>query len=215
MLLDTALLRRRRTELALSHRAVARHLGVTSATAARIEDGRNHAELPLRLLCRLADLLAVDVADLVGQQPEPTGPTADARRLGALLATAGEPVLPATLADALELTAGEVEGLLDRLDADLRPAGLRLHRGNAGVSIVADGATLDDARLRQLLRGQHARHGLTRLEAQLLARAAAGTLDPTSLGIAYQVALARLVNAGLVDADGNLDDDVRFSLELP
>jgi hypothetical protein len=49
---------------------------------------------------------------------------------------------------------------------------------------------------------------------RLLARALAGTLDPSRLGNAEQVGRARLENAGLVDEDLRVTDEVRYSLGL-
>lgn len=41
-----------------------------------------------------------------------------------------------------------------------------------------------------------------------------GTLDPSKLATGNQIALARLHNAGLVDADLRVTDDVRYGLGL-
>lgn len=48
----------------------------------------------------------------------------------------------------------------------------------------------------------------------MLLRAYTGTVDPVRLGNAEQVALARLENAGLVDASLTVTDDVRFGLDI-
>ncbi|WP_324273776.1 helix-turn-helix transcriptional regulator [Blastococcus brunescens] len=64
-MLDVELLRRRRIERHMSRRDVAKNLGVTNATVSRLESGVNHGEQPLALLLRLADLLALDLADLL------------------------------------------------------------------------------------------------------------------------------------------------------
>lgn len=75
-------------------------------------------------------------------------------------------------------------------------------------------ADRDADALARLLRGQHATAGLTATDASMLFRAYTGTVDPARLGNADQVALARLENAGLVDAELTITDDVRFSLDL-
>lgn len=51
-------------------------------------------------------------------------------------------------------------------------------------------------------------------DATLLARSLAGTLDPSRLGSGDQIALARLTNAGLVDDELRLADDMRYGLGL-
>lgn len=208
------LIRTRRSELGLSHRALARRLGVNALLISRLEDGANHDELNLRLLSRLAELLAVDLADLLATSRRPSDAAVDVRNVGALLASVNEPVAETTLADVLDTTLPETSELLRRLDDLLRPAGLRLHIGPDGAQVVADARRRDSNHLLRLLRGQHARHGITALDALLLARASTGALDAQRAGNAEQVALARLRNAGLLDDADTLSDDVRYSLGL-
>lgn len=213
MLLDTARIHQRRHELGLSQRAVGRQLGVSSSTIARIEDGSNHDDLPLRLVSGLADLLALDMAELFSWPAADEGNDGDVERVGALLSSAERPVATSVLSDALGTALSETEGLLRALDHALRSTGLRLHTGPDGSAIVPDIARRDAERLERLLRGQHAAHGLNSLDAVLLARAHAGTLDLTRLSNAEQVTLARLHNAGMLDGD-DLTDDVAYSLGL-
>lgn len=215
MLLDTDVIRRRRMELGLSQRAVARRLAVTSLTIARIESGDNHHALTLLQLHRLADVLATPLPGLFAQ---PSTATIDddgvqVRELGALLHSADEPVARATLADLLDTTPTRIGQLLDQLTATLEPAGLQVHDGPGGVTLVPETTVRDPERLRGLLQAQHATHGLTSTDATILARAHAGTLDPARLGNADLVAVARLTNAGLLD-DVHLTDDVVYSLGL-
>lgn len=215
MPLHADLIRRRRNELGLSLRAVGRRLGLTGLTVGRIEAGSNHDELTLRTLARLADVLAVDIRQLFAGDEPPAAPAddrPDVRAAGALLAAADGPVALDTLADALETSLPETTALLEELGRALGPAGLRLARGPDGITIVPD-VCRDTDRLERLLRGQHATHGLTILDASLLARVHAGTLDRDRMGNADQVALARLENAGMID-DGGLTDEVRYSLGL-
>jgi transcriptional regulator with XRE-family HTH domain len=217
VLLDVELIRARRNELGLSHRAVARRLGVSSLLVGRLEDGTNHEEITLRLLSRLADLLAIDLADLLTTSRRASDNAADVgdvSHVGALLVSVDEPVAPATLAETLDTTHAETADLLTELDQALQAAGLRLQVGPDGARIVGDVSRRDSDRLRRLLRGQHARHGLNGLDALLLARAAAGTLDTQRAGNAEQVALARMRNAGMLDDNHELSDDVRYSLGL-
>lgn len=216
MTLDAGLIRRRRGELGLSQRALGRRLGVSSLTVGRIESGDNGEELTLRMLGRLAEALALDPRDLIADTPAPApaAPSAALSSVGSLLAAADGPVAEATLTDALGITAADTDRLLAELDAALRPVGLRLHRHERHASIVSSAADRDVDALERLLRGQHATAGLSATDASMLFRAYTGTVDPVRLGNAEQVALARLNNAGLVDADLTVTDDVRFGLDL-
>lgn len=215
-MLDIALIVRRRHELALSHRAVARHLGVSAGTVKTLEEGSNHADLPLRLLVRLAEILAVEPAQLLR-----TAETADSSKdgrgcrvatLGALLGSVQKPVAVEALAEACETTLAETEVLLGRLAVRLRRCGLELHRPSGCVQIVAGSGGRPGEALRQLLRGQHVRAGMGSSDAELLHRVYAGTLDPTALNRPEQVTFARLLNAGLVCTDGRVLEEVAFSL---
>lgn len=214
-MLDTNLIVRRRHELGLSQRHVARQLGVTSVTVVALEAGTNHDDLPLRLVQRLADTLACDVASLLasagpaGATDPPDGCVSQA---GALLASADEPVDVDTLAEALEYTLAETRVRLDALDGELRACGLRVGEQAGQVSIVADTARRPPTTFERLLRGQHTRRGMTATDATLLYRAMTGTLEPGKFTNAEQVAYARLLNAGLIDTCGHPGDDVAFSI---
>lgn len=216
MMLDARTIRRRRGELGLSRRAVARHLGVSGGIIAGIEEGTNHEDLPLRLVGRLAELLAVHLPNLlIGPEVEDREAPGDKlKRLGALLRTADEPVAPETLADVLDWSLGDVSETLAQVDCTLRTVGMRLHHGPDGVEVVAE-ASRSDSQLEQLLRAQQARHGLTSLEVRLMGSVMDATLDTARLGNAEQVALTRLQNAGYLGDDHNVTDEVRYSLVLP
>ena len=209
MLLNTRLICTRRRELGLSQRAVARRLAVSLGIVSNLEAGTNHDDLPLSLVAKLADTLALDLSQLVAADGERTEQEdASVARLGALLAAVDEPVASSTLADVLELRPSAVGSLLDELDLALRAAGLRLHRGTNGAEIVGD-RTVDDAPdLERALRAQQACHGIKANEAALLHLALIGELDSAMLGNAEQVAYARLINAGLMTPDGHCSDDV-------
>ena len=228
MLLDATLIRRRRFDLGLSERAVAKPLGVASSMIARIEDGTNHKDLPLGLLTRLADVLAVPLPALILEDDSsPVDPAEasggghhdeshedDAARVGALL-YATETLTPiGAVCDALDWTRTRTRAALNALDAQLRPAGLCVHelKGEVRIQRRADSAEVDA--LKQLLRRHQARRGLNLGEARVLADLLAGRLDTSKLSNPNQVALARLSNAGLVDLENepDLSEDVRCSL---
>lgn len=213
-MLDTQLIVRRRHELGLSQRHVARQLGVSPVTVAALESGTNHHDLPMRLVARLADTLACELVKLIAPEHQ-NGRDADdglVAEVGALLASTDHAVAVETLAEALDSTLDRVRQQLKVLDQELRGSGLRLMEAPAGVQIVADPSGRAPEAFQQLLRGQHARHGLTATEAKLLHRALNGTLEPGDLTHAEQVAYARLLNARLIDLAGGLDNDVLRSL---
>lgn len=71
MILDTGLVRARRRELEMSQRQLAKLLGVSPTVVTALEDGRNHHALKLGFVVRLADVLAVDVQQLLESSADP------------------------------------------------------------------------------------------------------------------------------------------------
>lgn len=215
-MIDVELIVRRRHELGLSQRQVARQLGTSPMTVIAIEGGTNHDDLPLRLICRLADILILDVIDLF-VRPALAEPPADAGSLaevGALLASAEGGVTLDALAEATGCTLDVVDDLVEEFDRRLRQLGMQLRRRGGRLQIVPRHDVRPDGRLQQLLRGQHVRHGMTATDATLLHRALRGGIDAGELTNAEQVAYARLLNAGLIDTSGCPTEDVAFSLAL-
>jgi transcriptional regulator with XRE-family HTH domain len=203
VLLDTTLIRTRRMELGLSQRAVARRLAVSPIVVKAIEGGTNHRDLSLGLVADLAEVLAVEFTTLIAR-PGTSESAPPPASLGALLATAGAPVTFDTLTDALDATPTETRDHLATLDAQLAPAGLRVDHSDAGVRLVPAVEARDPEQLQHMLRGQHARDGLTAVEAGLLHRAFRGELVSDKLTNPEQVAYARLLNARLVTSDDQL-----------
>lgn len=73
VILDTALIIRRRTELGITARALARFLNVTLAVVRLLELGSNHDEISRALVVRLAAGLGVDVETLLcSPHPQPS-----------------------------------------------------------------------------------------------------------------------------------------------
>jgi transcriptional regulator with XRE-family HTH domain len=226
-LLDAALIRTRRISLGLSERDVAKRLGVTAQVIASLERGRNHADVSAALVCQLAGLLAVEPADLLTTPPR-LGPqqaseAADTEALGALLATEATLVPVATLALVLEWEPERVAAGLAGLDTALGGCGQRLHWLGNDVKIIPAGSVVSTELVARLTRRSFARRGMSLAQARLLRQAALGTLTGSEHGNADRVALATLVNAGLVtfaagDARGGrptLSPDSQFSLSPP
>ncbi len=81
MILDAALIRRRRAERGLSAREVAKHLGVSGPVVSAIEAGTNHNDVSLAHWLRLAAALEVEPVTLLapshpGHQPPTAAPAA-------------------------------------------------------------------------------------------------------------------------------------------
>lgn len=225
-LLDVDLLRRRRVEMRLSRRDVAKHLGVTSATVNRLESGVNHGEQPLGLLQRLADLLALDLADLLPRRPAPAArPTAaeevpaggtadDARLVGAALHTLGVLVPAETLAYVLGWDAARLTAALTTLERVATAIGLRVHRLYNRVSLVRAADALPAEELAAVLRHDAARTGLNPVQAGLVLDALTRAVAPSAerggrhmlaRSNAEKVAAGALVGADILTTDDTGD----------
>lgn len=215
VLLNGAVIRRRRFELGLSERSLAKPLGVSSATIARIEDGTNHKDLPLGLVVRMADELGLSLGDvLLVEEPDdahsPENMSNDAARLGALLWETSTATPLSAITEVLGWTLEHARDAIKALDALLRPAGLRVQMRNSEVRLERRLDAAGELEVKALLRRHQARRGLGLSEARVLADLLAGRLDTTKLSNPNQVALARLANAGLVE----LEDEPRVSEDL-
>jgi transcriptional regulator with XRE-family HTH domain len=96
-ILDGSLVRRRRGELGLTESYLGALCGVSGSVIRRLESGWPQEELSTRFIALLAERLGVPLRELVvsedpSQTPEPTEERRPAAHLGALLATATEPV---------------------------------------------------------------------------------------------------------------------------
>ena len=167
----------------------------------RLEDGTNHRHLTVGFLTDLAAALVIDVTDLFtdDRQPAPDPPetgndpavASEVARLGTLIAAVDAPVPAETLSEATGLPLGHIDDLLAALDGQLHRAGLRLLRSADGVSIQA-AADVDVEMLARLVRSQHARRGMNRIEATVLWKLRYGDLSEQTLTNPGRVALARL-----------------------
>lgn len=242
-LLDVDLLRRRKAELRLSRRDIAKHLGVTTAVVGRLETGVNHGEQPLALLLRLAELLAVDLADLLPgtgrTRPDPDGSDSradrpdrgvadDARRVGAALHALGVLVPAETLAEVLGFDTAGLDAALDALEGVAPAAGLRLHRLYNRVSLVRAADALPGEELAAVLRYDAARTGLNPTQAHLVHAALVRAVAPPAgragrhmlaRSNAERVAAGSLVGARILTTDevGDLalHPDAAASLLVP
>jgi transcriptional regulator with XRE-family HTH domain len=228
-------IRNRRLELGLSERDVAAHCGVSTAVIRSIEAARVDADLTLGQLAKVGAVLGLDLPELLDthalqpeqEGPAPAGPDDDVAKLGSLLADIRVLVPVEGLADALNWDLTRTHTALERLDAALRPAGLRLHQLHHDVRIARTVTAVDAQTLEELWRIHLARRSLTITQARLLKALRDGVVPLASNKDTQKVRLPELRNAGLIAAAAaesgstakwELTDDVRFSLlldELP
>lgn len=213
MRLNAELIRRRRRELAMSHRQLARSLSVTSIVVSGLEAGSNHETLTLGFVGKLAEVLAIAPHTLIesDRADDPTAPGDLVAAVGSLLASISTLTPVSVLVEALDASLADVEAALEVLDAGLAGVGLTVHRLKGEV-MLRPNAQLDPDSLKVMLRRHQARRGLNLTEARVLARVLAGSLDEGKLGNADMVALNRLRNAGLVtETDVVLTRDVQLT----
>lgn len=219
-ILDAAAIRRRRQELALSQRALAKTLGVTLVVVRGLEDATNHDVQPLGLVVDLADALGVPVAHLLAEPSETPAArpnaTADARTVGAALHHAGTRIEITALAEALAWTLPRTRAAVERLRTTAATAGLAVHHRDDRVRLVAADDAIDPHELAAVLRRHQAARSLTAQEADVLYAVARGDFHARNPSNPETVAVGSLRNAGLLtrDDDPRLTADVAFSLML-
>jgi transcriptional regulator with XRE-family HTH domain len=136
MKLNQQLFRARRRELGLTSREVARCANVSLAVIKRIEDTGDVSVLQVSTLTAILKAISLDLFDALDQAPRP--PTANdlTTAIGGLLMELKRGAAHVEIASTLGITLDKIEPALEALDANLRPAGLQVHRGSNGVSIV-------------------------------------------------------------------------------
>lgn len=210
LLLDCERIRNRRRELGLSARAVEAAIGVSGGWLKSAETGANHHYISLREVIALARELGLDACDLLADRPaenelaqdHPKRLSNDAARLGGILVDLPHQTLPTRLASALGWPLERVEGALDVLEARLPATGQRLQRGVNGVQITRHSSGVDQA-VQPLASARIGDNGLNPTQALILLRVVRGEIDeraasPATMSNAHRVALAELVNAGVV-----------------
>ena len=205
MKLNHQLLRARRMALGLTSREVAREANVSQGLIKRLEETGDAAVLQVETLTAILRALSLDLIDALDHPPAASAADNLVIALGGLLQDRKRGVTPFEIASALSVTLDQVEPALQVLDTNLRPSGLRVHRGSNGVSIVSIarpnlGSRSGKERLRYLsnLNGGD----LALLYRALTERVPANILAATANGT---VSLQKLEGAGLaVIIDGEL-----------
>lgn len=169
-----------------------------------LETGRAHGEQPLSLslLFRLAEVLAVDAADLLVPTASLATSVVDAdlvAKVGGVLFELRHLTSPEILAAALNVTTDEVGAAVVTLDQRVAALGLRVHRLRGDVGVVRSQTTPSREELRAAWQQDFARRSMTLGQARMLYRVWRGGFEQKQLSNPERVTLAQLVNAGLVE----------------
>jgi transcriptional regulator with XRE-family HTH domain len=216
MLLNADLCIRRRQELGLSQRELARRMGMTAAVIERVEAGTNHNDLPLAMVAALADALALEIRDLVTPDPPTREPAdQDVEQLAGLLLDTGW-IPQSAICELLGWTPERTSTTIDELDRRLDRTGLTVQHRNGQIRLVAAMVPGDTERRKQTIHAHLRRSGMTASQARTLHRAIDGIEERHISSVDDRNALGMLRNAGYVTRDTRLDitDAVKFSLLL-
>ena len=229
-LLDSDLIRARRLELGLSERTVAKHLGVGASQSVLrgLEAGTNHKDLALGDLKRLADVLGLQLHQLLAPPAEKApvfaGPPTREGWLGLAVAQVGallydvDHLIPIeALASSTGYTLEQIDDVIDELETHLRQVGLMVHRLGNSVKIWRTIDAVSRSTLQPTWRQHVARCGLDIGQVFLLHQTYTGRRSKT-LTNDQKVTTNQLVNAGILtrtaSGGAELTPDVRFSLLL-
>lgn len=204
-ILDGEAVRRRRLELGMSERALAKALGVTSGVIAALEDGVNHRTLKLGFIDSLAIQLGVSTASLLPQPASRDGEVVDERERTTAAATAlvmaGGSASVEALASALDCSLADLGVALRDLQSTLAPLSLSVARTSAGLVRLrcdrADAGALAD----RLGAAEVAQRGLSHMHARVLFEIAHGRADAKwqrEGGEGRRLAVGFLERSGLV-----------------
>lgn len=216
MKLNQRLLRARRMELGLTSREVAREAKVSQGLIKRLEETGDAAVLQVETLTAILRALSLDLVDALERDTVPEAEDDLVVAVGGLLHERKRGLTAFEIAAALGVHLDQVEPALEVLDANLRPAGLRIHRSSSGVSIVPIarpdlGSGTGKERLRYL---SNVNSGdLALLYRAFTERVPANTVAATTNGT---VSLQKLEGAGLATVEDNslrLTSLTRMALE--
>ncbi|WP_052666747.1 helix-turn-helix domain-containing protein [Nitriliruptor alkaliphilus] len=216
MLLNADLCIRRRQELGLSQRELARRMGMTAAVIERIEAGTNHNDLPLAMVAALADALALDIRDMVTPDPPSREPSdQDVDQLAAFLFDTGW-VPQSAICELLGWTPERTSTAIDELERRLDRTGLAVQHRNGQSRLLTAMAPDDTEQRAQTIHAHLRRSGMTASQARTLHRALDGIEERQIASVDDRNALGTLRNAGYVTRDTHVEltDAVKFSLLL-
>lgn len=221
-ILDGSAIRRRRLELGISERALARRLGVTSGVIAALEKGTNHRVLTVGMVDALAIELGVAISALLPARPDPepeAGPGTDRPAcLAAMLVMAGGHAQAEALAEAAGWSLSELAAAMRELNAALGPLALWVARTSAGTVRLRTSEPGASRLMDQLARAEASQRGLDHGHARVLFDVAAGRADTAwqrAGGESRRVAVGFLERSGLIERQRSrlvLTDAARASL---
>src|SRR5665213_2278291 len=203
MKIDGTMLRRRRMELGLTSREVAKSASVSSETIKRLEERGDAGVLQVNTLEAIMNSLAFQLVDVIEAPPVIDQNEALLRNLGSYLFEQSRGITPAELAQACGATLHEVESTVPCLESKLRELGMCLHRSSVGISIVA----IAQRELERDSPASHARY-MTKLnngDLSLLLRILRSSVNLNALAQSPNttMSLQKLVGAGLIDLPTN------------
>lgn len=228
--LDGELVRRRRGELGLTESYLGALCGVSSSVIRRLESGFHQDDLSMRFIAHLVDTLGVPLSALIIEPTTAPVPTdagdepSDAARLGAVLATAGEPVPLEAACRLLSWDTARLDAAASRLNQILEHSGQVLVDAGDALSIAADVTPIDADTSNAAVRAAYMRRRPNLPELRIVHRLAEGiVVRREDLDTVRGMAISRLRAAGVlaparkVNTEGDppeLSDDVAFSLML-
>lgn len=214
VLLDVDLVRRRRLELRLSHRELARLAGTTMTTLTALDRGVNHRLLSFGVVHDLAAALNVTVGELThtapttlpcpGETDSAANVTADVALLGAMLLDAGRLTASAVLLDALDWSSARLRAAADGLAEQAAVLGMRLVDRDGAQFGLLPVVQVPQASREALARARFAQDGMRTSTARLLHAAVRAHFDGSSVkveGNDDRVVADELVKAGLLTTD--------------
>lgn len=228
--LDGELVRRRRGELGLTESYLGALCGVSSSVIRRLESGFHQDDLSMRFIAHLVDALGVPLSALIIDPPSHAAPAAtgdeptDAARLGAVLATAGEPVPLEAACRLLGWDCVRLDAAAAALSQVLEHSGQVLVDVGDALCIAADVTPIDADTSNSAVRAAFMRRRPNLPELRIVHRLSEGiVVRREDLDTARGMTISRLRAAGVlaparkVNTEGDppeLADDVRFSLML-
>ncbi|MGZ4314202.1 MAG: helix-turn-helix domain-containing protein [Gaiellaceae bacterium] len=214
MRLDGPRLRARRLQLGQTTRGLAREAHVSQTLVKRLETTGELDSVTCATLQHILDALSLDVVQTLDQhEPQVDPDQRNLERLGTILLEAKAGISAVALGALLATDVTAVEAQLDRLAVQLRPAGIRVHRGSAGIRLLPV-ATTDQSGAVTIQYFD----APTRTDLRLLHRTLTGTLHSREVASMKNgnVSLYRLMKAGLaqVGTDGEVQPGEAARLAL-
>lgn len=203
--LDHGTVRILRTSLGMSQSRLALALGVSPTIVRDIELGRNLNQLRLGFLGRLADVLEVDLRDIMRREHDAVDPTEDDIRVESLLSSESSPLSAQEIAATFGWTLSRTREALRQLRARLACGGQRLRETDHNRWRIAPHLSIistDDRERQATMRLR--KKGLTTTEALLLRKVASGLIDQNWGKDAKKhetQAIGALLGMGLVTTD--------------